>query len=107
MNSTNGERTRRFFFEELMPAASELKAQGETFYPVGPEESAETYFVRREKTAVGPEDFVISEEDLRRACHPGTPGAEKLTAGLTELRETLYQREEQDHEVSPFIYIMF
>jgi len=107
MNSTSGERTRRFFFQELMPVASELKEKGETFFPVEPDGTAATYFSRREKTGVDREDFAIPEADLRRACHPATPGAERLSAGLEELRESLYQREEQDGEVSPFIYIMF
>lgn len=107
MNSTSTERTRRFFFQELMPVASELKGKGATLFPAAPDPAAASYFVRREKTDVVPEDFVIAEADLECACYRGTPASEKLASGLTELREMLYQREEQDHEVSPFIYIMF
>jgi hypothetical protein len=107
MNSTSQELTRRFFFQELMPAATELKQSGRTIFASEPDRDAETYFVQREKTGVEREDFEISESDLRRACYAGTPFAERLAPGLAELRESLYQPEEQDHEVSPFIYIMF
>jgi hypothetical protein len=107
MNSTSQELTRRFFFQELMPAAAELKQKRGTIFASEPAPQASSYFVKREKTGVDREDFEISDADLRRACYPGTPFAALLAPGLAELRQSLYQPEEQDHEVSPFIYIMF
>lgn len=107
MNSTKQDLTRRFFFQELMPAATELKESGQTIFATEPDPEASTYFVRRKKTGVDREDFEIPEAALRRACHASTPFAERLAPTLTELSLSLYQSEDQDHEVSPFIYIMF
>ena len=120
MNSIRDDATlmgvREFFCKVLMPLARRLKDEGRVLFPVGAEPHLETYYVTRDKTTMVPEDFVVagcdSVDSLEKALvymwtSQGHPELSILAPILSKLAESLYFVEEQNKEVSPFIYVMF
>lgn len=105
-----------FFYEELMPLASKLQEEGKSFFSVKPDSNARTYYVRRAKTTMQPEDFEAagcnSVDDLKEALvgmwvAQGNPELVVLAGTLSRLAKSLRFAKKQDDEVSPFIYVMF
>ena len=104
------------FTKNLVPLAKSLKEEGIEFYPSGPDESQSTYYIKREKTTMAREDFEIghcetpqalAEQLLAMWKQQGCDQLEPLAKPLAKLAETLYAVEEQNEEVSPFIYVMY
>jgi len=98
--------TEQFFRQHLMEAARQVKRDGHPF-PMGFEPKLASYFVERPRRPLQRSDFEISDEALTGACPEWTPGAAQLAPHLTALAQELRLVEEQDGEVSPFLYIMF
>jgi hypothetical protein len=116
MSLTRSQSVKKFFFGELMPLAAELRARGETFFPLGADPGARTYFTTRDKTTMTARDFEVAgcdaPESFERALialwnAQGHPALTSLTPTLSRLATSLYQIDEQDEDVSPFIYVMF
>src|SRR5213594_3901885 len=96
-------RVRKFFFEELMPLAEKLRGEGKTFFPVKGDPSAKTYYIKRDKTTMAPQDFEVvgcdavesfgdAIVDMWRA--QGYPELIGLAPGLSKLAESLYHVKE-------------
>lgn len=99
-----------------MPLAEKLRSEGQAFFPVKGDPNATTYYIKRDKTTMAPEDFEVvgcdAVESFREALidlwrSQGHPQLTGLAPGLSRLAESLHQVEEQNEEVSPFIYVMF
>ena len=106
----------KFFFKELMPLAEQLRGEGKAFFPLKGDPGAETYYIRRDKTTIAPEDFEVvgcdAVEGFQDALvdlwtSQGYPQLTALAPTLSRLARSLYRVEEQSEEVSPFIYVMF
>lgn len=107
---------RRFFCKALMPLARRLKYEGRVFFPVKAEPQLQTYYVTRDKTSMVSEDFEMagcdSIDNLEEALinmwtSQGYPELNTLAPALTKLAQSLHFVEEQNEEVSPFVYVMF
>jgi hypothetical protein len=107
---------KRFFDEQLLPLAAQLKARGMPLLDAGPEPGASSYFIPRQQRRMRPADFeqggLTSPEtalqDIRKvwnsaAGHPLAPLAE----GVARLAVDLRQGQEQSGDVSTFIYAMY
>jgi hypothetical protein len=104
-----------FFRDVLVPLAEAARREGKLFFPLGADPQEDSYYVeptRRVMTradfelraSASPEDFVQELAALWRAEGHGA-----LAALAPQLRELVVQEADQDdeEEVSPFIYAMF
>lgn len=107
---------KKFFFKKLLPLSNMLKEKGESYFPTKPDSRLKTYFVKREKTIMLPEYFEIAACDSVDNFHDslfefwksqGNSELCELSDELSKLAELMYMVEEQNEEVSPFIYVMF
>lgn len=110
----HGQYIRDLFLKKLLPAASD-DGRPRSFFPLGPDATAASYYVERTKTKMSREDFIIG------AASDGDPiaalgelwtrqGHDRLAALAPELRQLagkLRQIEKPADDVSPFIYVMF
>ncbi|MCE2659715.1 MAG: hypothetical protein LW854_15970 [Rubrivivax sp.] len=107
---------KRFFDEQLLPLAAQLKAQGLPLLDAGPEPSAASYFIPRQQRRMTPADFdqggltspESAAQDIRKvwsatAGHPLAPLADSVARLAVDLR----QGQEQSGDVSTFIYAMY
>src|SRR2546427_8433245 len=95
-------RIRSFFFEELMPLAEKLRGEGKAFFPVKGDPNAETYYIKRDKTSMAPEDFEMvgcdAVENFEEALIDlwrlqGYPQLTGLAPTLSRLAKSLYHVE--------------
>jgi hypothetical protein len=120
MNSTSNDNLSKideFFFEELVPLAKMLHSENDSgFFLKNPDPTTDTYFLRRQKLTMAPEDFETgrcnSPEDLKRALTnlwlaEGCTELPILVDAIVKLAQSVHHTEEQSSEVSPFIYVMF
>jgi hypothetical protein len=117
MSSTSsGGGARRFFDEQLMPAAKRMRAGRGDLFPTGREDGPGSYYTPRSRTRMDRADFELerlgSPDDLEPALRGfwdgrGFPELAGLAPGLTDVARALHETEEQTEEVSPFIYVMF
>jgi hypothetical protein len=120
MNSINREKTLRvdtFFFEELVPLAKKLHSKNDSiFFQKKPDPITDTYFVRRKKVTMTPENFEFggcnSPEDLKKSLislwiAEGYSELPIIADAIVKLAISVHRIEEQSSEVSPFIYVMF
>lgn len=107
---------RRFFEEELLPAAERRRREGRAAFPSGPAPEALSYFKARRRPSMAPADFeqagIETPEALSTALTDlwrgrGDADLAALAPGVARLAELLRRREEQTDDVSPFIYVMF
>ena len=123
MNSTNIKqktnihpKIQKFFEQELMLFAKELKQQQDVIPWVSLDFKAKTYYKSRKKTSMSKQDFEIGghstletfaadlevfweNNDDSKFC--------KMIPSLTELANELYFVEEESDKLSPNIYVMF
>ena len=110
MSSTDERRLRRFFQDELVRAARELRQRGVSFFPLRAEPEQPTWYV---PGPVGEPEFVEFEaEDCERRLRDywqaqGLPELARLAGPLLELAHSLELDEEQSADVSPFVYVMY
>ncbi len=105
-----------FFQRQLLPLSQRLREAGRSFFLLRAEPGRQTYFSLRAKATAEPGDM-----DLPRCASPAELAAKlqelwqsqgaadllPLAPALGKLAEMLARREEQEAEVSPFIYVMF
>src|SRR5262245_15222865 len=120
MNSTSddphADELRRFFDEQLMPAARQRLASRGPSFAVRPDPEAKTYFAARAKTRASASDLELSslrdEAAVASALQAfwtarGEPELAALAGELSRLAIGLRSVETPTDEVSPFIYVMF
>ena len=106
----------RFFEQELMLLATELKQQRDIIPWVSLDADASTYYKTRQKTSMSKQDFEIGghstletfatdltafweNNDDSKLC--------KMIPSLTELANELYFVEDESEKLPPYIYVMF
>lgn len=121
MNSTDptktqGKETRTLFEERLLPLAARLRDEGRNFFALGPDASATTYYIRRQKTSMTRKDFegpqCATPETLARSLETmwakqGYDEFSEAAAEIAALAFSLRTPDEQDSELSELIYVMY
>jgi hypothetical protein len=123
MNSTNIKQKKnihpkiqKFFEQELMLLATELKQQQDIIPWVQLDHETKTYYKSRKKTSMSKQDFEIGghstletfAEDLKAYWENNDDTKLcKMIPSLTELANELYFVEEESDKLSPYIYVMF
>ena len=107
MSSTDDERlARRFFNDELLPAAERLRERGVSFLPLGPDDEASWF-----EPAPDGDDFTeIGDLETVLRDHWEAQGLSELASlahALANLADALEIREQDSAEVSPFVYVMY
>jgi hypothetical protein len=103
-----------FFREVLVPLAEATRREGKSFFPLGPDPQADSYYVEPVRRVMTRADFELraaeSLEDFVRelAALWTSEGHGELAALAPRLRELVVQEADEDdeEEVSPFIYAM-
>lgn len=107
---------REFFVEALRPLAEQCRVLGLSFFALGPDVDAPSYYVTPPRPVMQPNDFeaasVVSSDAFVDALLTmwRDQGLDPLTAivpALRELARDLAPGQEQDDEVSPHMYVMF
>jgi hypothetical protein len=102
------ERLRRFFLEQLVPAAERLRKRGVTLFPLGADDAPSWYAdppSYPELTEIEPASF---GDDLKRLWQSkNLPELSELAVALGGLAGELEVVADQSEDVSPFIYVMF
>ena len=106
----------RFFDDQLLPLAQQLKAQGVSLLDPGPQPGAASYYLVRQQRSMSPADFESGSltspasalADLQSVWsaasgHPLAP----LVPAMARLAGELRQGPEQSGDVSTFIYAMY
>jgi len=109
MNSTDERQLRRFFRAKLIPAIEQLRARGVEFFPLGPEPELDTWYQGPPtETRFTTLDVDECEAAIRELWESqDLPELAGLAGELMRLAEALEVREEQDADVSPFVYVMY
>ena len=113
MNSTESStaaNVRDLFETEVVPRAAAAK-----LFPTAADPAAATYYVRRTATTMTPSSFEILSGASRQAIEDGLtalwteqrPDWVPLAPRVAALAAELHQVQEQEEELSPFIYVMF
>jgi hypothetical protein len=95
-----------FFRERLVPLAS----ADTPLFPLGPDASAETYYIDRidESDYIYELDPANLADELREMWSTGDlPELAGLADELVDLANQLQGREDDNGEISPFVYAMF
>ena len=107
---------RAFFTLELMPVADRMKREGTEFLATKLDKDAESYYITRKKRSMSREDFewggAASVEDFSKQLTEfwlelGQDRLAALVPKLAAFAEKLQTKDEQEAEVSPFIYVMY
>jgi hypothetical protein len=110
---------RKFFNKELMPLAESLQKEGGIFFALGPDPSANTYYIDRPRTKVSPADFEVeacnSGNNLKSSlialwASQGYPQLSAIAPALCSLVRVCHEvemEEEQKGEISPSMYVLF
>lgn len=109
MSSIDEAKLRRFFREQLAPAAAALRERGVELFPMGPDPSAESWW---EPAPADPEFVELDAEAIAPALAErwraqDLPELAALAESLMELARELEVDEEPSSEVSPFVYVMY
>jgi len=106
------------FFEEVMvPAAAQRRAAGKSFFALGPDAEAETYFVEPARSVMRPADFELGATESAESFIEALSalwireGHEELAAMAPRLgdlaRDLAVPDQAEDEDLSPFMYVMF
>jgi hypothetical protein len=108
MSSTEDDwRMRRFFDERMVPAAVRLRARGVSFFPLGPEPDAPSWYVGAPEN---PDFQDLEPPDLAAALSVhwhDVPELAELADALVALARSLETKDEDDGDISPFVYVMY
>jgi hypothetical protein len=123
MNSTNeaqlAEAIGPLFDEVLMPIAQRMRASGIQAFPLAPDVSWLSYYVRRKRASMTRADFTgascVDVADLaqRLADHWQALGRHELAAQAARFGEVagaakaILSTDEQQADLSPYVYAMF
>ena len=106
----------KFFRREMVVLGERMKREGREFFPSQANVEAETYYMARGRRTLSPEDFEslgcesaheFADRLLLLWRSEGFKELEGLIPTLSKLASTLYQVEERQAEVSPFVYVMY
>jgi hypothetical protein len=107
---------KKFYYSQLLPVAKELQGQGKTFFDKSFDSSCNSYYIKRKKTTMEPEDFesvdcpdieAMEQALIKMWTESGDSALIQLVPEMAALAQKLYLKEDQDEEVSPFVYVMF
>lgn len=106
-----------FFDEMIKPLAERARAEGKSFFPLGPDPQAPTYFVEPQRKVMRPDDFELRaaespeqfvEELAALWMYEGNGELAAMVPRLAELASAMAAQEQPDAEdLPPFIYAMF
>ena len=109
MSSTDELRLRRFFRKRLLGAAEKLRARGVSFFPLGPEPEAETWYhgppAEPKFTSLNVEECEAALRELWQG--QDLPELADLAGEMMNLAQHLEVQEEESADVSPFVYVMY
>lgn len=115
-NDKKSEAIEHFFSQKLLTLSKKLHEKHISFFPTTFDRNADTYYSIREKRKLDPASFeepeCISFEDFERKLimlweSQGQNDLMPMAHYLANLAKLLYNIEDQNEEVSPFIYVMF
>ena len=107
------------FDELLLPLHLRLRAEGRMPFPVAPDVTWLSYYVRRRHSAMVPADFCnascadVSELETRLAAYWTSTGRSALAAGVAQVgiaaraARAGFEGNVANAEVSPYVYAMF
>lgn len=107
---------REFFRIELLPLARKQQATGYRYFETRPDAACGSYFVRRAKTRWTAADFesqsVQAPEALAKALavfwsRSGDADLATLAPKFAALAVRVYDVDDQNDSVTPFMYVMF
>jgi len=122
MNSTDdeaGAMLGALFDEVLMPIAQRMQADGAQVFPLAPDVSWLSYYVRRKRSAMGPADFSsascsdLAEFEERLRAHWDGLGRQALSAQagrfgtIARAAMAAQAKVPAKEELSPYVYAMF
>ena len=120
MSSTKDDEIREaagaLFDRVLAPMAESMRASGSHPFPLKPDASRDSYYVRRAKCAMTHGDFTapsctdFDDFERRLAAFWTAIGRHELACKVSHFAaaaRAVYALGEQDAEVSPFVYVMF
>lgn len=123
MNSTNDELMATamgpLFDEVLLPMARRLQASGIQPFPLEPDVSWLSYYVRRKRASMTRDDFTgascvdVADLEVRLAAHWKALGRHELAAQAARFAEAasaaqaLLAADAPESELSPYVYAMF
>ena len=108
--STTSTNVRDFFDTEVAP-----RSAAAALFPTAADPAATTYYVRRRHTTMTPASFEILSGANQQAIEDGLkamwaeqrPDWVPLAPRVAALAGELHHVQEQEEELSPFIYVMF
>jgi len=112
----NARYLRRIYLKEVVPVSDLSKQGGRTFFPLRPDPHSLTYYREREQTEMIPGDFEVSgcesSEELEKVlaelwASQGYDELVPLARTTARLADMLREKDAENEEVSPFIYVMF
>lgn len=119
MSSTDDDSLGSYFDQVLMPMAAAMRGEGRLPFPVAPDVTWLSYYVRRKRSAMEPDDFTsascasIAELEAQLAAHWEGLGRVQLAASVGQVAIAA-QAAKASHEpgpgsaeVSPHVYAMF
>lgn len=107
------------FDEVLLPIAQRMQAEGAQVFPLAPDVSWLSYYVRRKRSAMAPADFSsascshVGEFEQRLQAHWQALGRHELAAQAGQFAKVAQAAMEAQEEVapkvelSPYVYAMF
>jgi hypothetical protein len=123
MNSTNEDliaaQMGALFDDVLRPIAQAMRADGVQAFPLEPDVSWLSYYVRRKRATMTRDDFTgascidIAELELRLAAHWQALGRHELAAQASRFAaaasaaKALMAADAPESELSPYVYAMF
>ena len=109
MRSTDRQKLRRFFDKRLVLAAEKMRARGVSFFPLGPEPEADTWYTgpptEPKFTSLDADECEAALRDLWQG--QGLPELAELAGEMMKLAEHLEVRKEENEDISPFVYVMY
>jgi len=116
MTDRNDAHVDRFFTDELLPLAAQLKRQGVRLLEEAADPAAPSYFQRRRRRAMTKSDFesggsavleAVGADFARLWSAESGARLAPLAKGTAQLARELRSIEEQSAEVSNFVYVMY
>ncbi len=109
MRSTDSQKLKRFFDKRLVRAAEKMTARGVSFFPLGPEPQADTWYsgppAEPKFTSLDVDQCEAALRDLWQG--QDLPELAELASEMMKLAEHLEVGEEENENVSPFVYVMY
>lgn len=107
------------FDEVLLPMARRMQASGVQAFPLGPDVSWLSYYVRRKRASMTRDDFTgascvdVADLEVRLAAHWRALGRHELAAqaahfgAAASAAQALLAAAAPEAELSPYVYAMF